>query len=171
MDTFFEQIVPIKKGSKETLKFIGIWVAALVLTIILLFVKIPIVSSFSIFLIFGVLYGAYKLTTMLNIEHEYIITNGILDIDRIVNKSSRKRVLSFNLAKVSRIEKYNSSLLTNVNQKSVFFACNQNDENAYLMVVDSESGSSSYLIFAPDDRMKGAIVKFVPKFIANSAFK
>lgn len=171
MDTFFEQIVAIKKGGKEILSFIGIWFAAAILTFILLFVRIPLISSLSFLLIAGVLYGAFKLSTKLNIEYEYIITNGILDVDKIINKSSRKRILSLDLAKTSRIEKFNSGLLSNVNAKSVSVACNLDDENAYLMVIDSEKGPATYLILSPDERIKNAVIKFVPKFIANSAFK
>lgn len=171
MDTFFEQIVAIKKGVKGILIFIGIWTLAAILVFVLLFIKIPIISSFSLLLCLGVVYGAFKLSTMLNIEYEYIITNGILDIDKIVNKSSRKRMLSLDLAKTSRIEKYHPNILNNVNAKSVFYACNVDDSNAYLIVIDSEKGSGNYLVFSPDDRIKNAIVKFVPKFIANSAFK
>lgn len=171
MDTFFEQIVPIKKGGKQILSFIGIWFLALILIFVLTFIKIPFVSSFSLLLCLGVIYGAFKVSTMLNIEYEYIITNGILDIDKIVNRSSRKRMLSLDLAKTSRIEKFNPAQLNNVNAKSVFYACNTDDSNAYLIVIDSESGSGNYLVFAPDERIQSAIVKFVPKFIANSAFK
>lgn len=171
MDTFFEQIVAIKKGGKEILSFVGIWFTALILTFILLFVRIPIITNFSFLLIAGVIYGAFKLSTMFNIEYEYIITNGILDVDKITNKSSRKRILSLDLAKTSRIEKFNPALLSNVNAKSVSFACNTDDENAYLMVIDSEKGPATYLVLSPDERIKNAVIKFVPKFIANSAFK
>lgn len=171
MDTFFEQIVAIKKGAKGLLSFIGIWLLAAILVFILMFIKIPVISSFSLLLCLGVIYGAFKLSTMLNIEYEYIITNGILDIDKIVNKSSRKRMLSLDLTKTSRIEKFNPNILNNVNQKSVFYACDTDNPDAYLIVIDSENGSGKYLVFAPDDRIKSAIVKFVPKFIANSAFK
>ncbi|MBR4973538.1 MAG: hypothetical protein IKY45_03640, partial [Clostridia bacterium] len=171
MDTFFEQIITIKKGIKETLSFLGIWFLAIFLCLILLFVKIPVISSFSALLVLGVLFGAYKLCAFLNIEYEYIITNGVMDIDKIINKSSRKRMLSLDLAKTSRIEKYSPALLANVDKKQVFFACNQNDANAYLIVIDNQTGKSRYLIFAPDDRIKGAITKFIPKFLANSAFK
>ena len=171
MDTFFEQIVAIRKGSKEIFGFIGIWFTALLLTFILLFVRIPVITSFSFLIIAGVIYGAFKLTTKFNIEYEYIITNGILDVDKIINKSSRKRILSLDLAKTSRIEKFNPALLSNVNSKSVSVACNLDDENAYLMVIDGEKGPATYLVLSPDERIKNAVIKFVPKFIANSAFK
>ena len=57
MDTFFEQIVAIRKGSKEIFGFIGIWFTALLLTFILLFVRIPVITSFSFLIIAGVIYG------------------------------------------------------------------------------------------------------------------
>ena len=85
MDTFFEQIITIKKGIKETLSFLGIWFLAIFLCLILLFVKIPVISSFSALLVLGILFGAYKLCAFLNIEYEYIITNGVMDIDKIIN--------------------------------------------------------------------------------------
>ena len=122
-------------------------------------------------LIAGVLYGAFKLSCLLNIEYEYIVTNGIMDIDKITNKSYRNRVLSFELQTVSRIEKYNPSLLNSVNSKDVLIACNQDDKDAYLMVSSTEGKGTNYLVFAPDERLRSAVVKFVPMFVANSAFK
>ncbi|MFQ8953634.1 MAG: DUF6106 family protein [Oscillospiraceae bacterium] len=104
-------------------------------------------------------------------EYEYIVTNGTMDIDKIINKSSRKRILSFELATVSRIEKFNPAQLSGVNAKELFITCNQDDPGAYLMVSATEGKGTSYLVFAPDERVRSAIVKFVPKFISNSAFK
>ena len=77
----------------------------------------------------------------------------------------------YELATVSRLEKFNQGLLSSVNSKEIVTACNLNDPEAYLMVSSTEGKGTSYLIFAPDERVRGAIVKFVPKFIANSAFK
>ncbi len=94
-----------------------------------------------------------------------------MDIDKIINKSSRKRILSFELATVSRIEKFNPAQISSVNAKELFITCNADDPAAYLMVSSTEGKGTSYLVFAPDERVRSAIVKFVPKFISNSAFK
>ena len=169
MDTFFEQIISVKKTGKAVAALIGIWLAAFVVCFLLFFTGF--FGALTILLIAGVIYGAFKLSCLLNIEYEYIVTNGTMDIDKITNKSSRKRVLSFELQTVSRIEKYNPALLNSVNTKEVFIACNTNDENAYLMVSSTEGKDTNYLVFAPDERLRGAIVKFVPKFVSNSAFK
>jgi len=168
MDTFFEQIIAIRKNWKTMALFTFIWLLALIICVF--FILVPILGSFTLFIIFGVLFGAYKLSSLLNIEYEYIITNGTLDIDKIVNKSSRKRMLSFELSTVSRIEKYNPAVISSLNGKKVTVACNLSDE-AYLVVAEKEGSGATYLVFSPDERLRGAMVKFMPKFIANSAFK
>jgi len=107
MDTFFEQIVSIKKSGKAIALFLFVWILALILCALILLFGIP----FAPVLVIGLGYGAWWLTAKLNVEYEYIVTNGTMDIDKIVNKSSRQRVSSFEIAKVERVEKYNPSLL------------------------------------------------------------
>ena len=170
MDTFFEQIIPVKKNGKAAAAIIGIWLAAFIVCFLLI-MFMPFLGTFSLLLAAGALFGAYKLCTRFNLEYEYIVTNGTMDIDKIINKSSRKRILSFELATVSRIEKFNPAQLSGVNAKELFITCNQDDPGAYLMVSSTEGKGTSYLVFAPDERVRSAIVKFVPKFISNSAFK
>ena len=170
MDTFFEQITAVKKSGKDIAAITGIWLLAFIICFLLV-LFMGYLGSFSFLLIAGALFGAFKLSCRFNGEYEYIVTNGTMDIDKIINKSSRKRVLSFELATVSRLEKFNQGLLSSVNSKEIVTACNLNDPEAYLMVSSTEGKGTSYLIFAPDERVRGAIVKFVPKFIANSAFK
>ena len=170
MDTFFEQIIAVKKNGKAVAAIIGIWLAAFIVCFLLI-MFMGFLGTFSLLLAAGVLFGAYKLCSRFNLEYEYIVTNGTMDIDKIINKSSRKRILSFELATVSRIEKFNPAQLSGVNAKELFITCNQDDPGAYLMVSATEGKGTSYLVFAPDERVRSAIVKFVPKFISNSAFK
>ena len=170
MDTFFEQIIAVKKNGKAVAAIIGIWLAAFLVCFILIMLM-SILGTFSLLLAAGALFGAYKLSVRFNVEYEYIVTNGTMDIDKIINKSSRKRILSFELATVSRIEKFNPAQISSINAKELFITCNADDPAAYLMVSSTEGKGTSYLVFAPDERVRSAIVKFVPKFISNSAFK
>ncbi len=168
MDTFFEQIVSIKKSKKTWSLYFFIWIAALLLEVIALLLLLS-GFSFAILLMAGIVYGAFKLTGTLNIEYEYIITNGTMDIDQIINKQSRKRILSFDVSKVTRMETYSENLLQRVNTKDIVMACNAT-EDAYLLVYE-KSGKSIYLVFAPDEKMKNILMKYLPKFISNSLFK
>lgn len=171
MDTFFEQIISVKKDGKAIAAIIGLWLAAFVLSFVFIFYLIGFLGTFAFLLSFGAMFGAFKLSARFNTEYEYIVTNGTMDIDKIINKSSRKRVLSFELSGVTEIEKFNAARISRINPKELCIACNTDDADAYLMVSSAEGKGTSYLVFAPDERLRGAIVKFVPKFISNSAFK
>lgn len=171
MDTFYEQITAVKKTGKSWAAIIGIWLLALVVMAISFLLMGTMLSFIAVFLFAGAIYGAYKWTSRFSVEYEYIITNGTVDIDKIMAKSMRKRMTSFDLSDVSRLEKYNPSAQINGNFSAKIIACNQNDPNAYLMVASRENNGDVLIVMSPNDRMKSAMVKFLPKYIANSAFK
>lgn len=170
MDTFFEQIVPIGIDTKSTLKIVGIWILALALSIAIFIFLVGFLGLIVFVLMAGVIYGAYKLSAMLYVEYEYIVTNGTLDIDKIVAKSSRQRMASFEISEIDVIEKYNpNAQVTGFSQ--VIVACHPNDPEAYKMVVVKQGKGKMMIVFAPNKKIKGAIVKALPRFVANSAFK
>ncbi len=170
MDTYFEQLVPIKSTGKTKALFFGIWIAAILLVaacMLFLWFYIP---SIALLLVFALLYGAYKLSLMLFVEYEYIITNGSVDIDKITAKSSRKRIACFELSEVQSLERYNPAKKPTGEFKKSVVACNPNDE-AYSMIITKSNGDRLFVVYAPNERMKEASCKFLPKHIANSAFK
>ncbi len=166
-DTFFEQIVPIKKDGKSLAIIFGI----LCLAFFLIFLAFFYLTSVFFFFLFGIGFGAWWLISKLNVEYEYIITNGTIDIDKITNKSSRKRILTFELGGVTRLEKYSPAAVANIPQKELVFACNKSDPNAYLMVANRMGKGTVNVVFSPNDKIKSAVEKFAPKFIVNNVFK
>src|SRR5690554_5559375 len=96
MDVFLEKIVERKKTSKDTLISIGIVLAIPVAFIVV--VNIPFIGQllrgFELIILVGLVYGAYHLIRSRNIEYEYIVTNGELDIDMIMARKKRKRIFS-----------------------------------------------------------------------------
>lgn len=169
MDTFFEQIVSIKKSGKIIAIFLSVWSFAALVSLLLVITGI--VGAFTPILVLAIGYGAWWLTAKLNVEYEYIVTNGTMDVDKIINKSSRQRISSFELQNVERLEKYNDHLLQNVKKENIVYACNKNDPNAYLMVASKEDTKVNYIVFSPSEKLQNAIKKSLPKFIALSAFK
>ena len=57
MDTFFEQIVRIKKTGKAVAAILGIWILALILCAAL--ILFPVLRSFTLIIICGILFGAF----------------------------------------------------------------------------------------------------------------
>ena len=166
MDTYCEQLVTIKKGAKFYLGALGLWLAVAVIAA-LSFAFLPFLSAF---IVVAAGYGAYYLCGYLSVEYEYIITNGTFDIDIIYSKRSRKRIASFELSDVESIEKYKGEQLDKRRFKNAVVACNANDDAAYKLIISSDSGLSAAVI-VPDERTRLEIVKFVPKFVGNTAFR
>ncbi len=169
MDTIFEQIVSIKKSRKTIILYFFIWIGALALEVLALLLFMS-GQALAFLLMVAIVYAAYKLSSTLNIEYEYIITNNIMDVDKIINKSMRKRILSFDLGRVTRMEAYNDGLLKNIDIKDVVFACNTTDSNVYLLAYE-QGAKQVYLVFTVSEKMQKALEKFLPKFISNSLFK
>ena len=91
-DVFKEQLVKKAVTPKDTAKRFGI--VALVVIIVFICMNIPLLQPFWMFIALAAGFGAYVLISRLNIEYEYIFTNGELDIDIIYNKNNRKRLFS-----------------------------------------------------------------------------
>ncbi|MBR4073049.1 MAG: hypothetical protein IKK24_03810 [Clostridia bacterium] len=172
MDTFFEQIVAIRKTGKTMLAIVGIWVLFIIVAYALFTLGNIFAMFFSICLLLILLagWGAFKLTKRFSIEYEYIITNGTFDVDKIIAQSSRKRMMSFEISDVQAVEKFNPSAVPNGNFEKTLFACDMDDPAAYYMIVSKEGKGTRLLVFAPDERIKGAIKKFLPRYMSTSAF-
>ena len=89
MDDFYtEQLIKKQADSKDTLKKAGLIVLT-VLSVLLVF-AIPVGIIFPVVMI---VVDVLVFSNM-NVEYEYVFVNGDLDIDKIMNKSRRKRMFS-----------------------------------------------------------------------------
>lgn len=167
MDTFFEQIIKVKRKPAEIAMIIGIIIAAIAVIFLALFFVMPIFLPFGLILILGAGFGAYKLISMTSIEYEYIFTNGDLDIDKIIAKSSRKRVVSINCSKIERFGKYNPAARPSSSVKKVYTLCDADDPNAMYFIAPHKQEGLVMVIFAPDEKIKGVVEQAVPR-IARS---
>lgn len=95
MDTFVEQIVAKRKGGKEYALFLALLIAALlILAALWLFLLFFIGIFFVLLLTAGIGWLLWYLITMQNVEFEYSVTNGDIDIDQITAQRKRKRIVS-----------------------------------------------------------------------------
>lgn len=104
-DFFNEFIVKRKWGSPEYIKITTIILIALALILVSVYffsyiffifpVLIPLIVVLAIFLI-----------KRLDVEYEYIVTNGNLEIARIVNKKRRKVVVNLTTEDILKVEKF-----------------------------------------------------------------
>lgn len=163
MGTFIEQIVAIKKTGKTYMTYVGIILLSFAI-IVASYLFLPI---FTLIIASVVIFGAYKLAIRLSIEYEYIITNTTMDIDKIIAKSSRKRMISFEIPSIQRVEKYTGTLPANI-EKDCFIACNKNDENAYVIYYKEDGKPQKTLVFAPNEQVRETIKGILPRYIGET---
>ncbi len=165
MDVFTEHIVERKKNFKDYLAIVGIFLATVVLMCISGFFLFTKYGSLIFLLSVGIVLGSYYIICMFNVEYEYIVTNGEMDVDSIMNRKKRKRVISvaaktFELvAPVGEREfsaEENGSFTRVINVSST-----KNGENAYYTIF-SKDGQRIKLIFEPTEKMLEAFKIFAP---------
>lgn len=165
MDTFFEQIVKVKRTGKDIAAVFGICLLAVILLAVDFLFIIPnqMFMAIGMLGVFGILWGAYKLINRSSVEYEYIFTNGDLDIDKIIAKSTRKRIVSVNCTKVERYGKYTAASRPSGSVKKIYMFCDANAQNAYYLIAPSKNEGNVMIVFTPDDRVRGAIEKSIPR--------
>ncbi len=162
MDTFFEQIVKIKLNKKAKGLIVAIVVADLLLAAGLLFLSMIFAPSFGILIVAGLIYGGYKLISQLSVEFEYIFTNGDLDVDKIVAKSSRKRMVSLKCSQVEKYGEYKGQPVPG-SVKNTLILCNPDSEGQVYLIGNDRNLGMVMLVIAPDERVRGAIEAAIPR--------
>ncbi len=166
MDTFNEQIIKINNTPKTILLKILIWIAAVIgCGVLAYFIKI--IGALAAVVAFLLFKGAVKLTGLLSIEYEYILTNGELDVDKIIAQNSRKRLLTIDCSEIEALGKYKSGMKLS---GKLFMCCNEKDD-AYYVVARSKQNEQVCLVFAPGEKLKNGIKIFLPRFIQKGAFE
>jgi len=170
MDIFIEQLVKRSSKGIYLLMKIGIVIGALALSGVLLLYSPYILGSFATFgfmLGFGVLYLGYMLLTSLNVEFEYIITNGEVDVDKIVAQRKRTRLENFKCKEVEAIGLYKKAEHANRQYGKVIKACiDENDEkNTWYVNYRSPKNGNTLLIFTPSNEVLKTIKPILPRLL------
>ncbi len=176
MDSFLEYMIKAKKTRAQKMRQVLIWIGALISMLFVTMVFLIISASFPAALtiwplaVAGVIFGAYKLIISYDVEYEYILTNGELDVDKITNRKKRKRLITVH-----------SKTFT------AFYIADKDDfsdkEKAFARVIDATAHSDSHtdycaeffkngqkikLIFNPTQKMIDVFKVFAPRVITEN---
>lgn len=154
MDTFFEQIVKKKKSFTEWLIILG-GIAAGIVLIALSWIFL---GSLGAIIIVGVLYGAWWLITMQNKEYEYCVTNGDIDIDLIIARRSRKRIVSVVKRKIEVLAPYSVGSVRKDGFSRIVIASESEKENGlWYFTYHSKKNGHTLVVFHPNERVLNAL--------------
>lgn len=158
MDIFLEHLVKHKRTAKENLMVIGIYFAGLVLFIL----SAVLMMRFKLFNFWGVaalaiIYGMFYLLKQFSLEYEYTLTNGELDIDKIISKNDRKRVVSFRFKDVEICASVNNDAYKNAAGIVKIYDCTgDGKEGVYFIDVVQGEGKCRILFQPPVEMLEGA---------------
>lgn len=170
MDNYSEHLIKIRKNSKTMGTLALVWAMLLGVAFVSYFLPIPLLFNFIITI--AAVWGGVYLTKLLNIEYEYIVTNGDFDVDIITSKSNRKRIISFSCKDIERIEPYVKGCATfekgEYDKKNVY--CNAADEEVYCVVFKHKSIGKVCLVMQLPEKIRESMLPYLNKLVAREAF-
>lgn len=172
-DVFIEYMVRKQRTLQSTLLKLGIGIAA-ILVFILAFFFSPFLGAFSFFgvlVAFGAVYGGYMLITNMNVEFEYSLTNGEMDIDKITAQRRRKRLLSVKIREVDDFGKYAAQEHEGKAYQTKISAYDHPDaDDLYFFVIHHKEKGQTLVIFNANERMLEGMKPYLPRPIFHKVF-
>ena len=161
-DHFTEHLVKkVPTGQENTKKYLLIF-AAVALIAITVFLAIFTGWMIILAITVGVIYGAYYILSGLGIEYEYTFTNGELDVDKIIGKRKRLRLISVNAEKFEAF----GELTDDVEERpdATLILCSDNTgAGEYYADLTTEEYGETRLIFTPSEKMVAYIYEALPR--------
>jgi len=166
MDMFIEKIVKKRKGIVDILLILLIVAAVIILS----YLSLLFVPQFAMILMIAFFYLAYILISKLNIEYEYALTNGDLDIDMIISQKKRKRLLSVNCKDFDMVAKVNSSQYTrDIKECKNIKNFTSRNKNADVWFISMrKDGQATVILFEPLEKMIDNFIVYIPRKVFKS---
>lgn len=170
-NVFIEKLVTKKKDAKDLMLSLGICAAGVIIIFATPYLNryIPFIGSLWMLIAAGVVYGIYRFITSRNIEYEYIVTDGDLDIDMIIAQRKRKRIFSanckdFDIVTRFKGKQHHDSQLANISKRIEAVSSMESNDVYYIIV--SYKGEKTAVFFQPDERILKAFKTFIPRKVA-----
>jgi len=152
MDVFIEKIVSRKKTTKDHMMVVGIILGGFILSIAAFTFIGPVAPA----VVAAVVYFGYYFAKGTNLEYEYAVTNGDIDVDKIIAQRKRKRVFSAYTKDIEIVAKLKGSKFTgeynNIRNRVEAVSSMDDAQDIYFMVAPFK-GERTILFFQPDQRM------------------
>ncbi|MBQ4627592.1 MAG: hypothetical protein IJB44_00800 [Clostridia bacterium] len=159
-DVFYEQLYARKKTVKEYVIQALIFLVTIALSMASFTFCITYIKGFG--LIMGTLciavlvYFGYKLFMKLDVEYEYIYLNGEIDIDKIICRSERSRLVSAKSVDFEQFGEYNEETKAKVDAYPVnkrFDVRSNTSDKLYYAIFNHREYKKTLLIFEPEERI------------------
>ena len=165
-DIYTEYMVVKKPTVADNMKKIGIAIGSIFVCAVLFVVSgyTGILRPFVLMAGLGALYGGWYLMNNQNIEFEVIVTNGGMDVDKIIARRDRKRLISLNCANIEEFAKYNPNSSKAETCTTVIKACDsEQSENVYYCIFRHASKGKTMVVFNANEKVLATMKPYVPR--------
>ena len=163
-----ELLVKKKRTVKDIiLVFVSVFLGITLVGVIGFFgMFLPYMGAIIALIIAAIIYGIYIFATSINLEYEYIFTNGYVDIDKIINVRKRKRMASFDIREIEMFSTIkNPEFEKYLNSKEVkkLYACRDKKELDTHFVIFMMNSAKTMLLFNPNEKMINEFERINPQ--------
>lgn len=181
MDVYLEELMPKQKDKKDQIFLLGMIFAGIMCTGLIIWLMVfmavsvnniitQLILSIGPLMIAGTWYGVYWVCNSKSVEYEYTVINNILDIDKIMAKKTRKRLISVDIKNATVMAKTDdeeaNSALVNHSQRIRIYdysALNKNMDTYFIDCI--ADGERCIVLFQPTEKMVEGLWKFNPKAV------
>lgn len=163
MDTFFEHMVKRKKNTKDILMIVlAVLVAVIAIYLLTALYMVPLIATLVLPLQALMIFLCYKFITKYNVEFEYSVTNGDIEVDKIINKQKRKKVVSIDSKGINMIVPLGDDRIPQTDEGKIIDASSGNPEADIYCVIYGDGGRN-ILIFEPTEKIIEELKKRNPR--------
>ncbi len=160
MDIYTEQLVTKRRTGGDVAKIALTLLGCMLLGAAVVFFSL--ISGFLVLIIVGLIIigvGAW-IAAGFGVEYEYIVTNNEMDIDKILGKRKRKRMITVDLSKATQFESMPEAGEKNVDV--TVYASTGMEKDAHVLICEHSDYGTVKIIFNPNENTRKAIGQGLP---------
>ena len=162
MDFITERIIAKKKDYVDYLIILGTIIISFIAAFLIISIAGPLYFGVGLAFVAALGYVGYRIITSRNIEYEYSLTSGDLEISKIISRRKRKRIFAGSCRQFEMIDKVSSdrhNISVNSVMTKIRAVSSMNSENAYFFITHYNN-NKVIVYFEPDSEILNIIKTF-----------
>lgn len=153
MDSYAEQIVKKADSGSDNAKRVMFQTGGVLAGVLLIVIGMALGYAF-VGVILGVaaFYGGLYMGTNYDIEYEYLIVNGEIDIDKILAKKRRKKLITVNVSSFENFGVYTDKTEDD-GERVIVSTIGEGNQHMYFADFTHDIHGKCRLIFTPSDKV------------------
>ena len=164
MDSFSEQLISRRKTAIDYVLLFLITLGG-VLSVFVVVRFLFFLTAICFLLLVGIGWLAWYAITSMNVEYEYTVTNGDIDIDQIIGKRKRKRLVSVPHTRIESLFPYSEQALAGKNFDRIVMVASHKSAVTWCFTYRSKKSGHTLVLFEPNERVFTELFNGLPRLM------